>query len=118
VHTDSGIVGIGETYRELDEAAVRRNVAAVAGKNVLDLNLAMLELPDRGSYAASRWLSTISSAKPSTGLSTGCSGPAPSMASFLSNSYLAAAAGMPVWHGSGHELVPLHLGSARNGQKS
>jgi len=31
-------------------------------------------------------------------------GPAPSMASFLSNCYLAAAAGMPVWHGSGHEL--------------
>jgi L-alanine-DL-glutamate epimerase-like enolase superfamily enzyme len=31
-------------------------------------------------------------------------GPAPSMASFISNTYLAAAAGMPVWHGSGHEL--------------
>jgi muconate cycloisomerase len=31
-------------------------------------------------------------------------GPAPSMASFLSNSYLAGAAGIPVWHGSGHEL--------------
>jgi L-alanine-DL-glutamate epimerase-like enolase superfamily enzyme len=31
-------------------------------------------------------------------------GPAPSMASFLSNAYLAQAAGMPVWHGSGHEL--------------
>jgi muconate cycloisomerase len=31
-------------------------------------------------------------------------GPSPSMASFVSNAYLAAAAGMPVWHGSGHEL--------------
>ena len=31
-------------------------------------------------------------------------GPSPSMASFVSNCYLAAAAGMPVWHGSGHEL--------------
>jgi muconate cycloisomerase len=31
-------------------------------------------------------------------------GPAPSMASFLSNCYLAGAAGLPVWHGSGHEL--------------
>lgn len=31
-------------------------------------------------------------------------GPSPSMASFLSNCYLAGAAGMPVWHGSGHEL--------------
>ena len=26
------------------------------------------------------------------------------MASFVSNAYLAGAAGMPVWHGSGHEL--------------
>ena len=31
-------------------------------------------------------------------------GPQSSMASFVSNAYLAAAAGMPVWHGSGHEL--------------
>lgn len=31
-------------------------------------------------------------------------GPNPSMASFLHNAYLAGAAGMPVWHGSGHEL--------------
>jgi muconate cycloisomerase len=31
-------------------------------------------------------------------------GPSPSMASFLNNAYLAGAAGMPVWHGSGHEL--------------
>jgi len=31
-------------------------------------------------------------------------GPAPSMASFVWNAYLAGAAGKPVWHGSGHEL--------------
>jgi muconate cycloisomerase len=31
-------------------------------------------------------------------------GPSPSMASFLQNAYLAGAAGIPVWHGSGHEL--------------
>jgi L-alanine-DL-glutamate epimerase-like enolase superfamily enzyme len=31
-------------------------------------------------------------------------GPAPSMASFVSNSYLAGAVGIPGWHGSGHEL--------------
>jgi muconate cycloisomerase len=31
-------------------------------------------------------------------------GPSPSMASFVSNSYLAGAARIPVWHGSGHEL--------------
>ena len=30
--------------------------------------------------------------------------PAPSMGSFISNCYLAGAADMPVWHGSGHEL--------------
>jgi muconate cycloisomerase len=31
-------------------------------------------------------------------------GPSPSMASFVSNCYLAGAANIPVWHGSGHEL--------------
>src|SRR3954447_26534479 len=31
-------------------------------------------------------------------------GPNPSMASFVSNTELAGAANMPVWHGSGHEL--------------
>jgi muconate cycloisomerase len=31
-------------------------------------------------------------------------GPAPSMASFISNCYLAGAAGMPVWHGSSHDM--------------
>jgi L-alanine-DL-glutamate epimerase-like enolase superfamily enzyme len=51
VHTDSGIVGIGETYRELKQAAVRRNATVLTGKNVLDLSLAKLDLPDNGSYA-------------------------------------------------------------------
>jgi muconate cycloisomerase len=51
VHTDSGIVGIGETSRELKRAAVSRNVEALVGQNVLDLNLAHLRLPDHGSYA-------------------------------------------------------------------
>jgi len=31
-------------------------------------------------------------------------GPAPSMESFIANAYLAGAVGIPVWHGSGHEL--------------
>jgi len=31
-------------------------------------------------------------------------GPAPGMASFVTNCYLAAAAGMPVWHGSSHDM--------------
>lgn len=51
IHTDSGIVGIGETARQLKEANVRRNVEALAGKNILDLNLSRLELPDGGSYS-------------------------------------------------------------------
>jgi muconate cycloisomerase len=51
VHTDSGIVGIGETYRELRRDAVLRNADAVTGKNALDFNLAYLDLPDKGSYA-------------------------------------------------------------------
>ena len=50
VHTDSGIVGVGETSRELKAPNVRRNADALTGKNVLDLNLARLELPDHGSY--------------------------------------------------------------------
>ena len=44
-------MGIGETYRDLKVAAVRRNAAALMGKNALDLNLASLDLPDKGSYA-------------------------------------------------------------------
>jgi muconate cycloisomerase len=50
LHTDSGIVGIGETSRELKEAGVRRNADALTGKNALDLDLARLTLPDRASY--------------------------------------------------------------------
>jgi muconate cycloisomerase len=51
LHTDSGIVGIGETSRQVKEAAVRRNAAAITGVNVLDLNLARPDLPDRSTYS-------------------------------------------------------------------
>ncbi|HZT34088.1 MAG TPA: enolase C-terminal domain-like protein [Bryobacteraceae bacterium] len=51
IHTDSGIVGIGETSRDLKEPNVLRNAEAVTGKNVLDMNLARLDLPDHGSYS-------------------------------------------------------------------
>jgi L-alanine-DL-glutamate epimerase-like enolase superfamily enzyme len=51
VYTDSGIVGIGETSRALQPSAVHRNAAALTGKNVLDLNLANLDLPDKSSYS-------------------------------------------------------------------
>lgn len=52
VHTDSGIVGIGETGRGEDYAAVERNAAFLRGKNLLDFNLTRLDLPERAGYAA------------------------------------------------------------------
>jgi L-alanine-DL-glutamate epimerase-like enolase superfamily enzyme len=36
------------------------------------------------------------------------------MASFVSNSYLAGAVGIPVWHGSGHELGVLDAAMAHS----
>ena len=51
IHTDSGIVGIGETERGLKEDVVRRNADFLRGKNILDLNLTRLELPARGGYS-------------------------------------------------------------------
>jgi muconate cycloisomerase len=51
VHTDSGIVGLGETHRmpgglNSDRAvALRRTAAALRGANVLDFNLSRLRLP-------------------------------------------------------------------------
>jgi muconate cycloisomerase len=50
VHTDSGIVGVGETSRALSEAAVRQNADFLTGKNVLDFNLTRLELPARAGH--------------------------------------------------------------------
>jgi len=52
IHTDSGIVGIGETGRGEDYAAVQRNAEFLKGKNALDFNLTRLELPARAGYAA------------------------------------------------------------------
>ncbi|HZT29178.1 MAG TPA: enolase C-terminal domain-like protein [Bryobacteraceae bacterium] len=50
LHTDSGIVGIGETPRGVKEENLRKSVAYLTGKNILDLNLSSLELPDRTGY--------------------------------------------------------------------
>jgi len=51
IHTDTGVVGIGETSRGLAEAQVRRNAQFLEGKNILDLNLTRLSLPERTGYA-------------------------------------------------------------------
>lgn len=52
VHTDSGIVGAGESVRGADGAAMRRNAKFVEGKNILDFNLTRLELPEKAGYSA------------------------------------------------------------------
>jgi len=51
IHTDAGVVGIGETSRGLQEAPVRRNAQFLEGKNILDLNLTRLGLPTGAGYA-------------------------------------------------------------------
>lgn len=51
VHTDSGIVGIGETSRGLKEEPLRRNIEFLTGKNILDLNLTRLGLPTSAGYS-------------------------------------------------------------------
>jgi muconate cycloisomerase len=48
LHTDSGIVGIGETGRGLEDAPVKRNAASLEGKKIFDLNLSRLSLPEPG----------------------------------------------------------------------
>lgn len=50
IRTDSGLTGVGETYRGLEEAAVRRNAASLEGKNIFDMNLTRLDLPSRAGY--------------------------------------------------------------------
>src|ERR1041384_6236100 len=52
VRTDAGIIGIGESYRGLEEAAVRRNGAALGDKSICAMNLARLDLPSRAGYEA------------------------------------------------------------------
>ncbi|MBI1354194.1 MAG: hypothetical protein GC160_07595 [Acidobacteria bacterium] len=52
LHTDSGIVGVGETPRAVEESDVLPNAQFLEGKNLFDLNLARLELPNRRTYSA------------------------------------------------------------------
>jgi len=51
LHTDSGIVGIGETSRGLKQPAVEQNARFLEGKNLLDLNLTRLGLPSGAGYS-------------------------------------------------------------------
>ena len=51
VHTDSGIIGIGETARGVREQDLRKNVDYLVGKDIFDLNLTNLNLPYRREYA-------------------------------------------------------------------
>jgi muconate cycloisomerase len=52
VHTDTGIVGVGETYRGENGERIRENAAAFQGKNILDLDLAKLSMPNGSGYSA------------------------------------------------------------------
>jgi muconate cycloisomerase len=51
LHTDSGIVGIGETPRDLKEEPLQRNAGFLQGKNLFDLNLTRLSLPSGAGYS-------------------------------------------------------------------
>ena len=52
VHTDSGLVGIGESGRGEDFDAISRNADSLKGKTAFDLNLTRLDLPAPAGYAA------------------------------------------------------------------
>jgi muconate cycloisomerase len=45
VHTDEGITGIGESYRDVSDQAVRDNIRILRGLDVMKLNLRALPLP-------------------------------------------------------------------------
>lgn len=45
VQTDVGISGIGESYREVSDEAVRHNIRALLGMNAMKLNLRALPIP-------------------------------------------------------------------------
>jgi len=45
VHTDEGLVGIGETYRGISEETVRGQFSRIVGKDPLEMNLQELGLP-------------------------------------------------------------------------
>lgn len=52
VHTDSGLFGIGDTGRGAPMAGAQKNAEYLKGKNVMDLDLSRLHLPDSRSAEA------------------------------------------------------------------
>src|SRR5207249_2075180 len=50
VHTDEGLVGLGESYRAVNEAAVRGIAASLEGAEPLKLNLRDLPIPYSREY--------------------------------------------------------------------
>lgn len=59
VHTDDGIVGIGETYRGISEEAVRQQFPKIIGSDPLDMNLQELGLPAMLDHVFEQALSDI-----------------------------------------------------------
>jgi muconate cycloisomerase len=45
IQTDENIIGIGESYREVSDEAVRKNIVALLGLDVMKLNLRSLPIP-------------------------------------------------------------------------
>lgn len=52
LHTDSGLIGIGETSRSVAKDRALRNAKHLEGQNALDLNLPRLKLPDGSTRSA------------------------------------------------------------------
>jgi muconate cycloisomerase len=52
LHTDSGLVGIGETSRNVAKVGALENARRLEGQNALDLNLPRLKLPNGASRSA------------------------------------------------------------------
>ncbi|MBM3804257.1 MAG: muconate lactonizing mandelate racemase [Acidimicrobiia bacterium] len=50
VHTNEGIVGLGESYRGIDERLVQANCKALIGQNAMKLNWRALPLPYNRAY--------------------------------------------------------------------
>ena len=50
VHTDEGITGLGESYREVSDEAVGHNIRTLLGLDVMKLNLRALPIPPGREY--------------------------------------------------------------------